>query len=792
MSPDWFSRSLTCVMNRRRVAIPILILILLFSLFRLIQAPIEHSLSLMLPKGSESRRLMDGLAEMEFSGKVAVSLARREGEISDEEFLRQADDFARSLPSAKITKVLHRLDQGRMFGDLQFFMEQAPGLLEPGDLTRVESRMTPEGVETILRAKYRQLLRPEGSFLVPWIRRDPLDLQSLLLQRIQHLSSSFGYRIQLRDGHLFSEDGNHLLMILETPVSFTDSVGSRLLLEEIESRRKAHLSPEIRMELICGHLHSLGNEKTIRRDIGLTAGIAGVGFLLLFLVAFRDLRVFLIFILPFAAVLVAIALTSFFIRPLSPMVLGFSAVLAGITVDYGIHVYIAIRRHGDPVRAVRSIALPLLIGALTTAAVFAAFLFTRIEGYHQLAVLALSSVFIALTLALLILPALLSFSGKPPPEQDRIPAQGSGRRLLGLFALGVLVAIPLAARIRFNGDIARLNAPGQEVTEAHERFREIWGGGELDQAILTVSGPDLESAMVRSEDFYRTASDRIGAELLSSFSSVWKSAAGQEAHAQRWSEFWTAERKGSLRILLTEAGRPYGFADDAFDPFFAFLETPFHPADPPAGNQLFEQLQSRFVQRRPGGFQVYTFFPDTEENLAALRPIAAKIPGAFLLSRRELSRSLTEDYVQDMARVVGVALALMLLIPLILLRSLRMALIALTPALSGVLGMLAALGALRVELNIVNLMAAIVVTGLCIDYGVFYTYAFAHRLSAGTREAVALSAVTTLLGAGSLLWARHPALFSVGLSLFSGVGTGYLSTLLVVPACCRLFLREKS
>jgi predicted exporter len=58
-------------------------------------------------------------------------------------------------------------------------------------------------------------------------------------------------------------------------------------------------------------------------------------------------------------------------------------------------------------------------------------------------------------------------------------------------------------------------------------------------------------------------------------------------------------------------------------------------------------------------------------------------------------------------------------------------------------------------------------------------------LKTGTRTAVTLSAVTTLIGTGALLLARHPVLFSIGVTMTTGVFGGYVSSMLVVPSLYR-------
>jgi predicted exporter len=794
VSSDRFSATLHFLQRHKRIFLASVIGLLLLSAAGVFTVPLQHSLLLMLPKDSESRRMISFLEDLDFSGKVILSISQDDGSLSRTEFLAQVDAFAGALKPPLVTKAVSRMDDRQLIGDMQFFLQQAPGLLDADDFQTLEKKLTPGGVEQMLRSKYLQLMKPEGSFMAEMIRRDPLDIQAGLIERIRNLSASFGYTMKIEDQHIFSADGKHLLLILETPVRFTDSKGSRELMAYLERNQKQYISPSIQVDTVCAHLHSLGNEAIIKRDIGWTLSITGIAFILLFLFYFKDPRAGLIFAIPFAGVLVAISPSALFMGALSPMILGFGSVLAGISVDYGIHVYIAVRRGTSAVASVRAIVRPLVLGALTTSAVFAGFFFTRIEGYQQLACLALISILVALAAAIFVLPLLIKPARMPEIRRPHLVSRISypaSRLTAAVFILLMLGSIPLAMRIHFDGDIARLDGSGRKVFETEERFRTVWGGGEQGQAILAVSGPDYETALEQNDLFYNAAVRQVGRESLSSFSAIWKSAAQQTENFNRWKQFWDSGRRDALQRILSEKGQPFGFASDAFKPFFEQMEAPFVPAEKPSGNLLFDQLQSRFVQQKNGLTQVFTFFPDTPEMVAAITPLAEQTPGAQLVSRRALALSLKTDYTAEMSRIAVMAAVFMLTAAFVMLKNVRMALIALAPAGAGVMGMLAFMGLLHIDMNVVNLIAAVVVIGLCIDYGIYYTHAYAHRLDVGTSEAIALSAGATLLDACALLFARHPALFSIGLTLVSGVLAGYLTALLAVPALCRVFLGKR-
>ena len=66
----------------------------------------------------------------------------------------------------------------------------------------------------------------------------------------------------------------------------------------------------------------------------------------------------------------------------------------------------------------------------------------------------------------------------------------------------------------------------------------------------------------------------------------------------------------------------------------------------------------------------------------------------------------------------------------------------------------------------------------------YITHAIQHN-STGAPKAILVSALTSLAGFGSLLFANHPALFDMGLSVFSGLLVAMPCALLLVPLLWR-------
>ncbi len=775
--------------RRRYVAVGVCVSFLLFAA-GLFFIPFRYSMDVMLPSGSDTQKAMSFLRNLNFSTKVALSFSQTNETLDRTEFFAAVDRVAQSINSPLIPQVLSTFDTKQMVYDIGAFLDRAPELLDEAELEQLGSQITPEGVERGLRKKYIQLLKPEGSFMGTMIRRDPLDIQMAMIEKIRGLSTSFGYAMRIENNHIVSADGKQVLLILETTVRFTDAKGSKELIEYITRTLKT-LPPSIHVDVVCGHLHTISNEKVIKHDIGLTGTITSIIFFLVFVVFFRDLRAYLIVFLPMGALLAAVNISAIFFGELSPMVLGLGSVVAGITVDYGVYIYFAVQRSDSALAAVRALFRPIMYGTWTSAAVFVAFLCSSILGYRQFGCFALLSVFFTLAGTLLVLP--LYFV--PKGRRDTSPLLKMQPKRAGLtvaiFVVLLVVAVFVARHVRFDSDVMQLDGTEKAVLKTEEKFQKIWGSGGAGQAIAVVSHPDYETALRLNDRVYDTLVERLGRADVASLSPIWKSYSQRTANVARWNEFWRNGRAAELKKLFQQEGAQFGFSLDAFDPFFQTLEMSVVQKNEPAKNVIFSQIKDRFIQHMDGETQVLTFFPDRPEYIKAMASVKDELPGFMLISRSALSVALAHDYTKEFIRISIISLGLILIMTVFLMKNLRMILIVFAPACAGIASIAALVALTGLSLNVMHLISGIIVISLAVDYGHFYVHAYMHSLSLGTRTSITLNAGTALIGAGVLLFTHHPALFSVGLTLVGGISAGYVTAMLVVPALCSLLLKDR-
>ena len=191
------------------------------------------------------------------------------------------------------------------------------------------------------------------------------------------------------------------------------------------------------------------------------------------------------------------------------------------------------------------------------------------------------------------------------------------------------------------------------------------------------------------------------------------------------------------------------------------------------------------IEEKATGVTILSLVPDGDK-LAGLSRQCAGLPGVHLVSPRLFNREVSAAISTDLKRFVGLALIVVSLVLLLLLRNLYQAVLALLPVLAGLLSMFGIMGALGISFNIFNLVAAILIIGLGVDYGIFMVYRLFRGSDRATEKAVLVSGLTTLAGFGVLVLARHPALSSIGLTVLLGVGGALPTVLWVLPALARL------
>jgi hypothetical protein len=203
------------------------------------------------------------------------------------------------------------------------------------------------------------------------------------------------------------------------------------------------------------------------------------------------------------------------------------------------------------------------------------------------------------------------------------------------------------------------------------------------------------------------------------------------------------------------------------------------------------------VYLHPPGRQWTRRPPPQAVALAAELGEGVELTGANVVSEYLRHRVLLDALI---AALLGLALVTVIL--WLDFRTLRHTLASLAPLAVGMVWMLGGMAALGQPMNFMNIFVTTMIIGIGVDYGIHMVHRF--RESSGlpveargaglveTGKAVALAALTTMVGFGSLVTSHYPGLRSMGWVAALGVGSTSFVALSMLPAYLALRLRRRA
>jgi len=730
--------------------------------------------------------------------KVVIDLGLPDAREDRLELLMTAADrlAAEMEASENVERARATMLDGDLLETSELLVAGVPRLLDPERLGEVEARLEPTAIRASLATLARRAHEPDAGWLLSEALRDPFGISGLVLGEMDGMLAGF-QDVSLHKGYITTADGSHLLMFVEPAVRPTDTEGSLSLLAELdEAFDRLRATPELKgIELrhLGAHRSTIDNQDSIRRDVLLTSFLGGIFVALVAILTLARTWWGLLAMLPAGfGGLVALGAVSLVRDSVATPVLGFGVALLGISVDYSIHVLYRLDARGSrlPVRA-------LFMGATTTAFAFLALGVSSLPALREVGWLGAIGIVAAAVFAVAVLPAL---AGRPADRRKRLDlkrllARGGARPARGTLVLALLATAVLAAgvsRLRFDGEVSRLSSLSPAAAADEAAIKQSWGEA-FRTAQVVVAGASFQEALARDREVLEVLEEARTAGALrdfSSLSSLLPTVAEQEHRLASWRAFWSIERVEALRRNLATACDELGFQVAAFEPFFAWIasEPPALDYVPGDTGPLASLAEDRVL---PMGEEVLVaapvFVTGWEQVEGLQHELAARVPGATVISNEALSRKLAQLVVGELWKLGLCAFAAVVVLVALWLRAWRPTLWVIVPLLVSSVWTLGALGWLGIPINLANSVFAGFLFGIAVDYAIFMVQA---RLEGGgsdvegvreTDASVLLCALTTCIAFGALALARHPVLSSIGATALTGVLAAFLATRIVVP-----------
>lgn len=217
-------------------------------------------------------------------------------------------------------------------------------------------------------------------------------------------------------------------------------------------------------------------------------------------------------------------------------------------------------------------------------------------------------------------------------------------------------------------------------------------------------------------------------------------------------------------------------------------------AEPVTVDDLPQELRARYVGRT-SQYRLFVFPAGNVWNFAPLARFVEEVrsvdPDTHGTPIRtfEYLRAMKEGY---QSAAVYALIGVVLLAFLTFRAAVGATLLALVPLTVGALWTLGLMGLLGVPFNPANLLLLPLIVGIGIDNGIYVVQRFREPGGGGgplprsTSRAITLSALTTMVGFGSLMMSAHQGLGSLGLVVVLGVGSVLVASLTTLPSLLAL------
>jgi len=807
MKPDRYTRLYLWLVAHRRWVLSVMLLITASAIAISTRFDLEEDILATLPQHDQ---MVD---EYRYSIRKFRQIDRVYIDVgvntNDSDKLAAAADevFAQLSASTNYARIVYRFETTGRQKVVDFLTGALPNLFTEADAQALAPKLETNSVRAYLTTMRRKLGGMEGMVLKDMVAADPIGMSGLVVNKVLPLQTGFGDG-QIVDGRITSGDGKHILLMAEPKFSSSDSRNSVALVADLLRMRDEveKQFPGIHVAITGGHRMSVDNATLIKGDATRCIFLGMAAMLILCVTAYRRKWLAVVTFLPsLFGTLIAFAVLVLWNNHLSAIATGFATIAIGITVDYGIYVVYhldnAARDRKSSAQIVGRLLPPMVIGVMTIIAAFIVLATSPMHGYQQLGFFGAIGVLVSATFALFVLPLLI-----PLPKQNNLPPlrftnwmeifHAWTKRWRPLLLIGVLALTLMAAfgvkRLRFEGDITKMNGVTASTREDEALIRQTWGDA-LGMTLVVARGTNVEETLEQNDRISEILAQDANVADVYSLASICPSQATQAANIRRWHEFWTPARQAALRQTLQQVGGELEFRPDAFAPFWKSVET--EPAlltlDLFRGTPLEQALNERTALA--AGDDAVSILVKLKDR-SRVGKLRDELPGMIVLDQKNFA-----DHIAALARSglgyfafwTGIVVAAIVYFAL---ASIELVVATLLPLLVGLLWTLGLMGWLGLPIDMMNCVFVIFIIGIGEDYSVFLATSkldewrgHPPRIHA-TSASVMISALTTIFGFAVLIFAKHPVLFSMGTTVLLGMACAFTATLVITPLCMDLLL----
>ncbi len=777
----------------------------------------EEDITAILPKDKKTENLNQVFQNSRFMDRlvVTVSLTDTTGEVQPDGLVAYTEAFVEKVKGnlqPYVRKIEDKVNDELVMQMFDNILNHLPVYLTDKDYETIDTLVTSEAVKKTLSENIKLLSSPAGFALKKVIISDPTGISFLGLKKLQQLQ--YDDTFELYDSYIMTKDKKHLLFFI-TPSNPPSNTGKNAeLLKGIDNIIDTLAGGEFKnvtASYFGSTAVSVGNAQQLRKDNLFTQGIT-VLFLVVFIALyFRKKRAPFLMLLPVAfGALFALMWFYFLKGKISVIALGTGSVVLGVAINYSLHVFNHYRHAGNIREVIKDLAMPMTVGSTTTIGGFLCLQFVKSEILKDLGLFAAFSLIGAAICSLVFLPHLIS--GKSDKQKaheerltwlDKIAAYNfrySKKLLLFIFVVTAVFAFT-SRYVSFETDMTRMNYMQPKLQKAEKQLNDI-NAHALQSVYLVSTGKNLNEALAKNEEAVKALEDLKQKGIIKRYagvSSVIFSDSLQKHRIAKWNTYWTTEKKQHLLAELKKEGAALGYRPTAFENFENNL---LNKSFVPAGENEIEEVRKNFLAdyiiELPGKALVVNLVKTDADHKKDVYEVFDNKTNIAAIDKQYLTSKLVENIQLDFNSIAWMTSLLVFAMLLITYGRIELALITFVPMLISWIWILGIMGLLGIHFNIINIIISTLIFGLGDDYSIFIMdgllreYKTGKKVLSSYKSSIFLSAITTIVGVGVLIFAKHPALRSIALISIIGMLCVVLISQILIPYFFNLLIKHRT
>ena len=767
----------------------------------------EEDIIKLLPRSSTSNEL--AFSEIALKDKMFIQVTSRDtlnpvepyrlGEAL-EEYCHIVEE--RDSATHYITGILSTLDADMAYSALDYAVTHLPTFIDPEWYGTIEESLSQEAIDRQMALNYELVMNDESGEVTQMVAMDPLNLRESVLGSLLNEDGAMG-GFNMEDGHLFCPDKTVALAFVSPSFGYTNSgAGTKLakLLKDTKLEFEA-ANPDIKVLVHGNPQESASNANTIRKDLVMTVGLSLLLILVIMILSFHSFAFVWQQVVPVVyGTLFSLACMYWIKGYMSLMALGLGAVVLGVAISYCLHVLIHFYYVGDAEQMLREESTPVFLGCLTTVGAFMGLLFTESELLSDFGLFATFALIGNTLYALVFLPHFMKPSQikynrvKGFPLMDRVNNIPWDRNkwIIGTLVVLIIAGVAMSPRVKFDSDLRNLDYDDEELRESMALYNAKNADGYSHQ-YFAAWAQDLDSALEYNKGMFETLDSLKEEGLAKSWSAVpgllFHSTKDQQARIAAWEAFWTKSRVAALRQNLRASARAHDLPEDMFDSFLNLLTVKYEPGNLYEADIIPVGLMSNYIEKQASGrYMVFTEVAYDEPDRDRVWGRLAACDHVIVLEPFFYCRDMVEIVHDDFSTTLWISSLFVLIVLLISFRNIWIALIAFLPMFVSWYVMQGYMALFSLEFNLINIVISTFIYGIGVDYSIFVMEGLLAEARSGQKNmleyhkvAILFSALVLAIVVTSLIFAKHPAIQSIGIITLIGMASTILITYSLQP-----------